>query len=452
METMNNNTKIYFVKLIQLAKKQENLARFIALEILNHLFIENKMCSDFFSKNETNLSKVGPEKLAHANRLAKTVIKNLPIIDYQISLLVKKRPSKVLLNILRIATLEILIENIPPHASVDSAVKLAKIKMKDKYSVAFINAVLRSFSKKDLSKINPATFDHNLETKTELADYCIKIYGREIQKEIWQVFRSEPVTDVTVKNESELKKWEKLLGGKRIGTSKTLRLKKMGKISEMPGYKEGAWWVQNFSASLPVLLLGKIENLKVIDCCAAPGGKTMQLASGGARTTSIDRSKRRVETLKQNLERTKLSSKIIVSDILELAIEALYDVVILDAPCSSTGTLRKNPEIEYLEPIARIRTFAEVQKRLLNHVSNWVKLGGRLVFSTCSISPEEGERIISAFLESNKNYSVEKLNYDYLGLKQSLTDDLGGIRLHPNYLIDLGGVDGFYIAILKKTS
>ena len=119
----------------------------------------------------------------------------------------------------------------------------------------------------------------------------------------------------------------------------------MGKISEMPGYKEGAWWVQNFSASLPVLLLGKIENLKVIDCCAAPGGKTMQLASGGASTTSIDRSKRRVETLKQNLERTKLNSKIIISDILDFTPEISYDVVLLDAPCSSTGTSPpKDPE------------------------------------------------------------------------------------------------------------
>ena len=447
---MNNNKKFYFTNLIQVAIKQEILDRFIALEILNHLFIENKMSSDFFLKNEINLSKVRPEKLAHANRLAKSVIKNLPIIDHQISLLVKKRPSKVLLNILRIATLEILIENIPPHASVDNAVKLAKIKMKDKYSVAFINAVLRSFSKKDLSKINPSNFDHNLENKTELADYCIKIYGREIQKKIWQAFRNEPITDVTVKNKSELKKWEKLLGGKRIGNSNTLRLQKIGKVSEMPGYKEGAWWVQNFSASLPVLLLGNIENLQVIDCCAAPGGKTMQLISGGASTTSIDRSKRRVETLKQNLERTKLNSKIIISDILDFTPKIPYDVVLLDAPCSSTGTLRKNPEIEYLDPISRIKTFSEVQKRLLNHVSNWVKPGGNLVFSTCSISPEEGERIISVFLGSNKNYSVEKLNHNDLGLKQSLTDCLGGIRLNPNYLIDIGGVDGFYIAILKK--
>ena len=447
---MNSNKKFYFTNLIQVAKNQEILDRFIALEILNHLFIEKKMSSDFFLKNEIHLSKVRPEKLAHANRLAKSVIKNLPIIDYQISLLVKKRPSKVLLNILRIATLEILIENIPPHASVDNAVKLAKIKMKDKYSVAFINAVLRSFSKKDLSKINPSNFDHNLENKTELVDYCIKIYGREIQKKIWKAFRNEPITDVTVKNESELKKWEKLLGGKRIGNSNTLRLQKIGKVSEMPGYKEGAWWVQNFSASLPVLLLGNIENLQVIDCCAAPGGKTMQLVSGGARTTSIDRSKRRVETLKQNLERTKLNSKIIISDILDFTPETPYDVVLLDAPCSSTGTLRKNPEIEYLDPISRIKTFSEVQKRLLNHVSNWVKPGGNLVFSTCSISPEEGERIISVFLGSNKNYSVEKLNHNDLGLKQSLTDCLGGIRLSPNYLIDIGGVDGFYIAILKK--
>ena len=182
---------------------------------------------------------------------------------------------------------------------------------------------------------------------------------------------------MTVKNESELKKWEKLLGGKRIGNSNTLRLQKIGKVSEMPGYKEGAWWIQNFSASLPVFLLGNIENLQVIDCCAAPGGKTMQLVSGGARTTSIDRSKRRVETLKQNLERTKLNSKIIISDVLDFTPEIPYDVVLLDAPCSSTGTLRKNPEIEYLDPISRIKTFSEVQKRLLNHVSNWVKPGGR---------------------------------------------------------------------------
>ena len=300
-------------------------------------------------------------------------------------------------------------------------------------------------------------YDENLDSSfsiekntSDLAKYCSKVYGIKKQKEIWESFYSEQMLDITVRNVDEVEWWVKTLDGKRIGSSNTIRLSKIKEITKIQGYEEGSWWIQNYSATLPVLLLGNVRNKNIIDCCAAPGGKTMQLSSLGAITTSLDRSVSRMETLKKNMIRTGLSSKVVISDIMDFSPDKLFDVVLLDAPCSSTGTIRKNPEIEHLDPMTRISFFSEIQKNMLERVKSWVKPGGKLVFSTCSIAPDEGENIISSFLVENSDYYVEKIDIDLLALEDSLIDHIGGFRVSPDYLSEIGGVDGFYIAVLKK--
>lgn len=437
-------------QLFEVCDKQNLLERYLVVEVLNHVFLKKESITNFFCKYREDLYLFRSNHIAYSIRVSKTIIKNLQFIDDRISNCVKKMPSEEILNILRLSVQEIYFEKIPEYASVNSAVNLAKIKLRKEKTVGFVNAILRSVLRNKTKNKFSNVYHRNIKFPTDLAKYCIDIYGSKEQRKIWESFNQDQKTDITIKNKNQITKWEKMLDGNRIANSNSIRLKNKSKISDLPGYEEGEWWVQNYAATLPVLLLGNIDNADIIDCCAAPGGKTMQLSSAGACTTSIDISSLRMKVLNQNLARTKLNSKVIISDIFDFKPKKLMDAVIMDAPCSATGTLRKNPDIEYLDPISRINFFSELQNRMLNLVKDWIKPGGRLVFSTCSIVPEEGENIIFSFLKENKDYLADQIKIDHLGLSQSQIDHLGGLKISPNHFSEIGGVDGFYIAVLKK--
>ena len=444
---MKNN---FVGNLKKLGSKTGLQERFLVVEILNHVFVHQETIKNFFFVHEKELLELKTSQIAYSNRTAKEILKRLSFVDKKIFTVIKKRPSNMILNILRMGTLDMFIEKPPAYASVFCAVELAKITIKNKKSVGFVNGVLRSLERQGYYDENLDSSFSREKNTSDLAKYCSKVYGIKKQKEIWASFYSEQMLDITVRNVDEVEWWVKTLDGKRIGFSNTIRLSKIKEITKIQGYEEGSWWIQNYSATLPVLLLGNVRNKNIIDCCAAPGGKTMQLSSLGAITTSLDRSLSRMETLKKNMIRTGLSSKVVISDIMDFSPDKLFDAVLLDAPCSSTGTIRKNPEIEHLDPMTRISFFSEIQKNMLERVKSWVKPGGKLVFSTCSIAPDEGENIISSFLAENSNYCVEKIDIDLLALEDSLLDHIGGIRVSPDYLSEIGGVDGFYIAVLKK--
>ena len=424
--------------------------RLLVVEILDSVFIRKETTKSFFLKNQKELLDVKSEELAYANRASKQILKNLNTIDNFFLYLLRSKTEKTILNILRLAIFQIYFEGRQPYACVDSAVKLTKFKLKKNKAPGYVNAILRSV----LRSQNNSKYIKKRESvafyKTELSQHFSQTYGKREQKKTWDSLKNDPPIDLTIKDRNQIEIWEKKLNGIRIANSNTIRLKNKPKISDLPGYKDGAWWVQNYSASLPVLLLGNIQNLDVLDCCAAPGGKTMQLSGGGAKTTSLDISKKRVESLRENLERTGLQSTLLNLNLFKFLPKKLFDAVLLDAPCSSTGTLRKNPEIEYLDPMSRMHFFSALQKKMLKHVRHWVRPGGRIVFSTCSLSPTEGSEIVLEFLRENKNFKIENIDCETFGLNVSLKDALGGLRINPYYLSDIGGVDGFYIAVLKK--
>ena len=208
--------------------------------------------------------------------------------------------------------------------------------------------------------------------------------------------------------------------------------------------------MQDFSSSLPVKLLGNVNGKTALDLCAAPGGKTMQLSSLGAEVTSVDISKKRLKLVEENLIRTNLKSNLINENVLNLKINKLFDIVIVDAPCSSSGTLRKNVDLPYLDFENHIKNAVRIQKKILLKSIDWIKKGGTLVYCTCSLFPEEGEKIIENLLSKNKKIKQKKISLDIIGIEEDWIDEFGGLRLRPDFWSNEGGMDGFYISFLEK--
>ena len=243
------------------------------------------------------------------------------------------------------------------------------------------------------------------------------------------------------------------LGAKLEGTvlpTGTIRRASGGQVSELPGYDEGAWWVQDAAAALPAKLFGDIAGKTVYDLCAAPGGKTAQLAATGAKVTSLDRSERRLRRLTANLERLNLWADTLTADAATWKPEELADAVLLDAPCSATGAIRRHPDIMRLKSQEDVTKLAGAQRRLLAHAVDLVKPGGTLIYCTCSLQPEEGEQRIDHLLASGAPMERSPVTPDELGGLSELINERGEVRTLPGQLAELGGIDGFFIARLVR--
>ncbi len=230
----------------------------------------------------------------------------------------------------------------------------------------------------------------------------------------------------------------------------TLRRAIEGPVHELPGFGEGAWWVQDLAASLPVKLLGDITGKIVYDLCAAPGGKTMQLAAAGAHVTAIDRSGGRLRRLRENLARTRLTAQIVEADAGQWQPPGLADAIILDAPCSATGTIRRHPDIPWLKDDADVAALAALQTRLLDHAASLLKPDGVLIYCTCSLEPEEGERQLDRFAAGELPLIPEPILPVELPGLETLLNAQGQVRALPSHLPELGGIDGFFIARLRR--
>ena len=229
----------------------------------------------------------------------------------------------------------------------------------------------------------------------------------------------------------------------------SIRIERRVQVSALPGFADGAWWVQDAAAAMPVRLLGDIAGKRALDICAAPGGKTLQLAAGGAEVTALDISQPRLKRLRQNLDRTHLTATVIAADALDWAPERPFDVIVLDAPCSATGTLRRHPDLPHVRPDPDLAPLLELQAKLLDRALGWLAPGGRMVYATCSLLPEEGEDQIAAALTRHTGLKVVPPAPD-LGLDPDWTTPQGGLRLRPDYWAELGGMDGFFAAVLTR--
>jgi 16S rRNA (cytosine967-C5)-methyltransferase len=258
-----------------------------------------------------------------------------------------------------------------------------------------------------------------------------------------------PPIDIHVKNNTD--QWAKKLSGEKIGNN-SIRLYRSGLISKLDGYEEGEWWVQDYSSQIPVALLNIKDKDEVLDLCAAPGGKTAQLISLGAKVTSVDDNKKRILRLEQNLKRLNYNASIKNEDIKNFSSDKSWSKIILDAPCSSTGTLRKNPEIMYQKKEEDIFSLAKLQSDLLDASWRLLKKDGILVYCTCSLEKEEGEYQIENFIKRKKNSILDKINTQEIDKKLKVSNKNKWLRIFPNSLDFEGGNDGFFIARIKKIS
>ncbi len=350
--------------------------------------------------------------------------------------------------ILLIGAAQILWLDVPDHAAVDLSVRLAQADRRAARYAGLINAVLRRVAQgRDAVLADDGTRD----TPPWLLQRWEKNYGAEVARAIAQTNGHEPALDLTVKKDAEV--WAEHVRGRVLPTG-TVRTLAHGAITLLPGFAEGAWWIQDAAASLPARLFGDVQDLSICDLCAAPGGKTAQLANAGARVTAIDRSPARLARLRENFTRLGLTVETIAADALEWKPDNQFDAVLLDAPCTSTGTIRRHPDVPWLKSEADLAVLTSLQQRLLDRAVDLLKPGGTLVYCVCSLEPEEGEQQIANLLARDSRLARKPIApQDVAGHDEFVTAE-GALRTLPQYLPDpdphWGGLDGFYAARLTR--
>ena len=359
--------------------------------------------------------------------------------------------AHALAHILHIAAAQMLFLDVPDSAAVDLAVAQAKSDPRTTRFAGLVNAVLREIGRRK-ERALPAVLERTVDAPAWFAQRLEAAYGAEKTARILAMHRLEAPTDFTVKADPE--GWAARFGGIVLsnGTVRVARLP--APVPELPGFAEGQWWVQDFSASLPATLLGDVAGQRVADLCAAPGGKTAQLAAAGAKVTAVDASRSRLKRLAQNLDRLGLQAEIVEADILAWMPAEPFDAVLLDAPCSSTGTVRRHPDVPWTKSPADIDKLADLQRRLLDRAVTFVRPGGRIVFSNCSLDPAEGEALAAAFLADRKDVVLEPLTDAVRPALAPFVDAAGMLRTTPADL-DLGdpalsGCDGFFALRLRR--
>ena len=359
---------------------------------------------------------------------------------------IKKNLPKNILEIkagLMLGVAQIFFSEIPSYALVDSTVNLFQGKIKKWRSLA--NAVLRKINteKNNLEKIKNNLI---LSIPSWLYTDWKNQYGEKNVKKLLEVLQNEPGLDLRVKNKTDY--WVSVLGGIKLGDN-TVRVFNKGNVESYKGYKEGSWWVQDIAAQLPVTVMGNIKKKSILDLCSAPGGKTLQMLSQGAYVKAIEVSKERSEMLFKNISRINLSKnfKVEVIDLMYLESKEKYDIVLLDAPCSGTGTFRKNPDVVWIKNKNDVIKNAKNQKKLLIKALSFVKKKGFLIYSNCSLQHEEGENLIDDLV--NKNIiQLDMINEKEISGYPKEIINKGLIRTLP-YMYN-GGMDGFFIARIKK--
>jgi len=359
--------------------------------------------------------------------------------------------SGTLYPILLSAAAQLIFLKTPPHAAIDLAVTLAQYDPKAKRYDKLVNAVLRRVASE--GEAMAASLDATrVNTPDWLWTRWAASWGEARAHAIAAAHLIEPPLDLTVKSDPEL--WAERLAGRVLPTG-SVRLLPKGRIESLAGFDEGAWWVQDAAASLPARLLGDVAGKRVADLCAAPGGKTAQLVLAGASVVAVDSSKTRLGLLAENLARLGLEAEPVLADAANWQPGELFDAVLLDAPCSSTGTIRRHPDIPYVKSPKDIEALAQLQARLLDNAASLLKPGGRLVYSTCSLEPEEGEAQIAAFLVRNDALSLDPIAPRELFGQTDWIEPSGSLRTFPYELKlespEWSGMDGFFATRLVRS-
>jgi 16S rRNA (cytosine967-C5)-methyltransferase len=421
-------------------------ARRVALSVLDRVLRARQPFDDTLAGHGDFL-RLEPRDRAFVRLLVATTLRRLGEIDAVLARLMEKPlvpRAHLVRGVLRLAVAQLAFLGTPAHAAVDTAVSLAATLESGAYK-ALVNAVLRRVAREGESLLADADRPR-LNSPAWLWDSWIAAYGEPTTRAIAAAHLVEAPLDITPK--ADAASWAERLQA-QVLPSGTLRRAAGGRIEDLPGYAEGAWWVQDAAAALPARLLGDVGGRAVVDLCAAPGGKTLQLASAGARVTAVDLSAKRLKRVSENLQRTGLTAQLVAADGTAWRPDSSPDAVLLDAPCSATGTLRRHPDIAWLKSHADVTRLAAVQAKLLASAIAMVRPGGLVVYAVCSLQPEEGLTQVSAALASDAVERMPLTPADVPGLAEAITPD-GDLRTLPSMWPDWSGMDGFYAARLRR--
>ena len=434
------------------------VARWAAANLLDAVLRRNRPLDEQLDDRHPNpsLQQLGERDRAFARRIVATVLRRLGTLRRVIGDVVDRglpKSTPQVENALLIGAAQLLFLDTPRHAAVDLSVRLVQEDPRHARYTGLVNAVMRRIADagtQPLAALEPL----HLDTPDWLFTRWMQTYGEDRARAIAFAHSLEPPLDVTVKSDPD--RWAERLGGCKLPTD-SVRLAAHGQVSALPGYAEGEWWVQDAAAALPVRLFGELRGHSVADLCAAPGGKTAQLAARGATVCAVDRSASRMTRLQENLSRTGLRAFTVIANAEEWTPDppaATFDAVLIDAPCTSTGTIRRHPDIPWRKAPGDIVVLSALQTRLLAHAADITRSGGTIVYCTCSLEPEEGEEIVSAVVEQDNRVRRKPITAAEFPVLKEFITPRGELRTlpcqWPNRDPRMSGLDGFFAARLER--
>jgi 16S rRNA (cytosine967-C5)-methyltransferase len=429
-------------------------ARRIAADILDNVLRRRRPLDEQLEEvaAHPDYAALAERDRALVRRLVTSVLRRLGTLRHLLSQLLERGlpadAPRVEIALL-LGAAQILWLDVADHAAVDLAVRLVQADRRAARYAGLINAVLRRMAREGARRLGDLD-QSALDTPAWLMARWVKNFGTQTAHAIAAAHAHEPALDVTVRSEAE--HWAEKLGGRVLATG-SVRALVHGPVSQLPGYDEGAWWVQDAAAALPAKLFGDLRGRTVADLCAAPGGKSAQLASAGAHVVAVDRAPARIERMRQNFARLRLEVQIIAADATEWR-GGPFDAVLLDAPCSSTGTIRRHPDIPWIKRESDLAALTALQTRLIDQAAELLKPGGILIYCTCSLEPDEGVAVARNLLNRHSNLRRLPISADeFRGEPEWITPD-GDLRTLPCHLADadsrMAGLDGFYAARLQR--
>lgn len=400
----------------------------------------------------TRLTGLAPRDVALARSIVTAALRRLGLIRKALATLLESGLPKQAARLewtLIAAAAQILFLDAADHAAVDLAVRATRLEPKTAGFAGLVNAVLRNLARRREEFLTLAE-SGEFDAPPWLALRWRRVYGEKAAKAIVAMQMQEPPLDLSVKSDAAL--WAARLDGVLLPTG-SVRLLTHAAIGELPGYDEGEWWVQDAAAALPARLVNAKADERVLDMCAAPGGKTAQLALTGAKVTALDRSAERLKLLTANLDRLRLHADVAVADAAGYNAPA-FDAILIDAPCSATGTIRRNPDVAWIKKPGDIEALAALQAKMLDRAAILAAPQGRIVYCACSLEPEEGETQIAAFLRRNPDFRRAPINPEAEGILPEFVNADGDLRTLPHYLPNenprLAGLDGFFAARVER--
>ena len=417
-----------------------NTARRVAHHLLDQIIGEGRLMPELLVAGA--LDRLDPADRARAQRLTLDTLRGLERADRLLEKHLRKNPPLTVRNMLRLATVEICMGG-DAHGVVNEAVAIVGQDKRTGALKGLVNAVLRKIAVE-----GPAAWAKLRVPRLPkwLRDPLVAAYGAPVVAAMEAVQFTTPPLDLTARGDAAAV--AAAVGGAVLPTG-SVRIAGAGQVTALPGYDSGDWWVQDAAAAIPARVLAAQTGEFVLDMCAAPGGKTMQLAATGAQVTALDISEGRMARAASNLARTGLRADLVTGD--AMTHQGQYDAILLDAPCSATGTIRRHPDLPHAKDGSDFGALMDMQAAMLDHALTLLKPGGRLVYCTCSLLPDEGEVQVDEALLRHPGLRVDRAALDLPGIDPVWITEEGGLRLRPDFWADQGGMDGFYIVCLRMS-